>query len=142
MFAGSHPLTRPQRWRSNQTTRRISGNRLQRYLYERVRALGCGGRRKNPGRGGGRTFGLLLLKIVHVVRSNLVEEFDIVVRMKLCHFPLGGRLCALSVEMVRKGVADGGCVSGWTYVYLHLLVKTIVHDQRMGHSDTRRLHPA
>jgi hypothetical protein len=41
------------------------------------------------------TLGLLLLIVIHIVRCDLVQELDIVVRVELGHFTLGRRLCSL-----------------------------------------------
>jgi hypothetical protein len=38
---------------------------------------------------------LLLGEIVHIVWCDLVQELDVLVRVELCHFVLGGWLCAL-----------------------------------------------
>ena len=38
---------------------------------------------------------LLLGVLVHVVGGDLVQEVDVLVRVELRHFILGGRLCAL-----------------------------------------------
>ena len=40
-------------------------------------------------------FALLLGEVVHVIRSDFLEEVDVFVRMELCHFEFGGWFCAL-----------------------------------------------
>lgn len=40
-------------------------------------------------------FTLFLRKVVHIVWRDLVQKFDVFVRVELRHFVLGGWLCAL-----------------------------------------------
>jgi hypothetical protein len=62
---------------------------------------------------------LLLAEVVHVVRSDALEEIDVFVGVELGHFVLG-------------------CWFG--AVDLQVLVETVVHDERVSHANTVRLH--
>jgi hypothetical protein len=47
---------------------------------------------------------LLLGVLVHVVRGDLVQKVDVLVRVKLRHLVFGGRLCALKIKSVQVQV--------------------------------------
>ena len=64
-------------------------------------------------------FALLLAEVVHVVGSDALEEIDVFVGVELGHFVLG---------------------SWFGAVDLQVLVETVVHDQRVSHANTVRLH--
>ena len=78
---------------------------------------------------------LFLGEVVHVVGSDLVEEVDVLVRVELRHFEAGRRFRALQMS-----VRTIGQCSRATYVYLHLRVQVVVHDQAVGHPYAVRLH--
>jgi hypothetical protein len=82
------------------------------------------------------TFRLLLLIVVHIIRGDLVQEFDIVIRVELSHFTLRRWFCALVVEKSELN----GMREFLAYVYLHLLVEPVIHDQGVCHPHTRWLH--
>jgi hypothetical protein len=63
--------------------------------------------------------GLLALEIVHVLGTDLLQEVDVLVGVKLGHLESGGWLRS---------------------VYLHLLVHAVIHDQAMGETYSVRLH--
>jgi len=44
-------------------------------------------------------FALFLGEVIHVVRSNFLQEIDVLVGVKLGHFMPGGRFCALQKEV-------------------------------------------
>ena len=62
---------------------------------------------------------LLLAEVVHVVGSDALEEIDVFVGVELGHFVLGSWFGAVDFQV---------------------LVETVVHDQRVGHANTVRLH--
>jgi hypothetical protein len=50
-------------------------------------------------------FALLSHEAIHVVRRDLLEEIDVVVRVKLCHFTSSGGFCALRSRQEAQGKA-------------------------------------
>jgi hypothetical protein len=100
-------------------------------------------------------FSLLFCERVHVIRSNLLQEIDVLVSMELGHLVLGSWFCALkddqfsfnrsdqreiAAEFRSSQEADMQSVELGTYIDLHLLVNTIVHNQAMRQSNAVGLH--
>jgi hypothetical protein len=79
---------------------------------------------------------LLLREVVHVVRGDFVEKVNVLVGVELRHFVLGGRFGALDLSAFKHLREKMGA----SYVYLHLGVETVVHDQTMRHPYAVRLH--
>lgn len=86
---------------------------------------------------------LLFLVRIHVVWGDLLEEINVLVRVELCHFHLRGWLRTLQrrsrLSVARKG-HDLEHGTTFTYIYFHMSVEVIMHDQVMGKSDSMRLH--
>lgn len=83
----------------------------------------------------------LLVEVVHVVRSNRVEELDVVVRVVLGHVLFGRLLWTLFGQIERlvgdRGI-DGSAIKTQrhTYVDLHFSVQAIVDDQVVRHANS------
>lgn len=92
---------------------------------------------------------LLLDKIPHVTRRDLAEEFNIIIRMELCHFALRGRLRALKnrqqfsisqKESTTVAASRGYDAALFTYENLHPLIQPVVHNKRVAHADPSGFH--
>ncbi len=93
-----YPWNLRRRWSNTRIDRQIQDSRHPHYLkMERVsRMTQISGDWK-------RTLVLFLDEGVHVNWGDTVEEFYVIVRMKLCHFPLRGGLSTLGdANMVRQ----------------------------------------
>ena len=103
-------------------------------------------------------FTLLFRERVHIVWRDLLKKVDVLICVELGHFMTGGRFCALEprsqhilVKLRGESLSHHNVVKGelptrdkyWallTYINLHLLVDTVVHDQAMRQPNSMRLH--
>jgi hypothetical protein len=145
--AKANPSTLQRIWHNSQTDHRTRGNHHQHYLHN-VNSSFAPEAIEPPRREKELTLVLFLDKTPHVTWRDFAKEFNIIIRMKLCHFALRRRFSALSTDQhrsIRRRNTHGRSSrykipASLTYKYLHPLVKAIIHDQRMAHANPRRLH--
>jgi hypothetical protein len=88
-MTNADPSTLRRILRNNQTNHQTRGSHRQHYLHSVIT------RSHGTTEGNELTLVLLLDEIPHVTWRDFAEEFNIIVRMELCHFALGRRLGTL-----------------------------------------------
>lgn len=76
---------------------------------------------------------MLFGELMSVVGSDPIQKVNVFVGVELRHLSFGRGLCSLNHQHVPD-------IAVTTYENLHLLVQSVVHDQRVTHPDTGRLH--
>lgn len=108
-MAKANPSTLQRILHNSQTSHRTRGNHHRHYLYNVRFKLYP----QKPSNHRGRdklTLVLFLDKIPHVTRRDFAKEFNIIIRMELCHFALRRRFSALSINKTLKTKTPGeGC---------------------------------
>ena len=146
MMAKANPSTLQRILHNSQTSHRTRGNHHQHYLYN---VLSISPEAIEPSRENKLTLVLFLDKIPHVTWRDFAKEFNIIIRMELCHFALRRWFSALSTNKTSisnlKTITPGerqkeSVTASFTYKYLHPLVEPIVHYQGMAHANPSRLH--
>ena len=83
---------------------------------------------------------LLLNEGGHIRRRHSLQELDIFIGVKLRHLSFRGRLCSL--QRLKHSIQLRSSSIMMTHEDLHLLVQSIVHNERVTHPYARWLHPA
>jgi hypothetical protein len=126
MLAKANPSTLQRILHNSQTSRRTRGNHHQHYLYQRS-VLSLSPEAIEPSRENKLTLVLFLDKIPHVTWRDFAKEFNIIVRMELCHFALRRRFSALSIKQkkhrsaaVKTKKLPGEGQAGTSHCLVHL----------------------
>lgn len=84
---------------------------------------------------------MLLLDVgIHISGVDATQEINVFVRVELRHLAFRRWFGTLMIGERRYSMGLMERYRFKTHEYLHFLVQPVIHDQRMAHPYTRRLH--